>query len=644
MKLSLLGCLLTVSYCTLAQPTASKSGSNIPWSQRMVATIMTNNADSIAYVKEGKDARWEYEMGVLLEAVEQVWYRTADDRYFQYIQKNMDRYVNADGNIRTYKMDDYNIDFVTPGRALLLLAQQSLPGNAKYRKAADVLRKQLAQQPRTNEGGFWHKKRYPYQMWLDGLYMAEPFYAEYTRLYGDEKNFDDIVNQFVWMENHARDQKTGLLYHGWDESREQKWANKQTGKSPNFWSRSIGWYVMALVDALDYVPQSHPRRGELVAILQRVMPAIVKYQDAKSGCWYQVTDRPGDKGNYIEASGTSMFVYALAKGVRMGYLPASLAVPAQKGYAGILKNFITTDAQGQIHLEKTVLVSGLGGNPYRDGSYEYYLSEPLRQDDLKGVGPFIMASVEMEIAAERGIAKGKTVAVDNYFNHEFRKGVNGEQELFHYTWEDQMHSGFYWWGSIFRNLGAKTATISGAPTAASLKGADVYIIVDPDTPKETAKPNYVSETDINAIADWVQAGGTLVLMANDTSNCEHVNFNKLAARFGMQFLPKNRNMVQGTQWDQGTISIPASGQTIFPTTRTVYIKELAPLAIKAPAKAAVTDGGDVIIGVATVGKGRVFAVGDPWLYNEYVDGRRIPAKFQNFQAAKELAIWLVAGK
>ncbi|GAB2560527.1 hypothetical protein GCM10027085_59380 [Spirosoma aerophilum] len=619
----------------------------MPWSQRMAATIMTNNADSIAYVKEGKDARWEYEMGVILEAIEQVWYRTADDRYFQYIQKNMDRYVNANGDIRTYKMDDYNIDFVTPGRALLTLAQQSLPGSEKYRKAAETLRQQLVQQPRTNEGGFWHKKRYPYQMWLDGLYMAEPFYAEYTRVYGPtagtnrNNGFDDIANQFVWMENHARDAKTGLLHHGWDESREQKWANKQTGKSPNFWSRAMGWYAMALVDVLDHFPQSHPRRAELVAILQRTMPAIVKYQDPKSGCWYQVTDRIGDKGNYLEASGTGMFVYAIAKGVRMGYLPASMLAAARKGYEGMLKNFISTDEKGQIHLEKTVLVSGLGGTPYRDGSYEYYLSEPLRQDDLKGVGPFIMASVEMEIAAENATAKNKTVAVDNYFNHEFRKGVTGEQEPFHYTWEDRMHSGFFWWGTIFRNLGAKTATITGPPTAASLKGVDVYIIVDPDTQKETAKPNYVSETDISAIANWVQAGGTLVLMANDTSNCEHVQFNKLAAHFGMQFLPKNRNMVQGTQWDQGTISIHATDRTIFPNTRTVYIKELAPLAVTPPAKAAVTDSGDIIMGVARVGKGRVFAVGDPWLYNEYVDGRRIPAKFQNFQAAKDLATWLV---
>ncbi|WP_080057378.1 DUF4350 domain-containing protein [Spirosoma aerolatum] len=638
MKFSLFSCLVVVSQAVLAQ-----SGTTLPWSERMVTSIMASNPDSISYKRQDGTkgtAHWEYETGVLLEGVKQVWYRTADDRYVNYIQKNMDRYVKADGDIRTYKLDDYNLDFITPGRSLLLLYQQSLPGKEKYRKAADLLRKQLAEQPRTKEGGYWHKKRYPYQMWLDGLYMAEPFYAEYTALFGDAKHFDDVINEFVWMEKHARDPKTGLIYHGWDESREQKWANKETGNSPNFWSRAMGWYAMALVDVLDYVPQNHPRRGELIAILNRFMPSVVKFQDPKSGCWWQVTDRMGDKGNYLEASGSCMFVYALAKGVRMGYLPASLMAPARKGYEGILKQFITTDDKGLIHLEKTVVVGGLGGSPYRDGSYEYYLSEPIRQDDLKGVGPFIMASVEMEIAAENALGKGKTVAVDNYFNHEFRKGYTGEQEPFHYTWEDQQHSGFFWWGSIFRKLGAKTTTVTGAPTAASLKGVDVYIIVDPDTPKETSKPNYVSESDINAIATWVEAGGTLVLMANDTSNCEHKHFNQLAARFGMQLLPKNRNMVQGDKFEQGKISIPA-GNTVFPTTRTVYIKELSPLSVKAPAKAVVTDGGDVIMSVAKVGKGTVFAVGDPWLYNEYVDGRKIPAQYENFKAAKELASWLL---
>ncbi|WP_266366377.1 glycoside hydrolase family 88 protein [Tellurirhabdus rosea] len=617
----------------------AQSGSG-PYSQRMAASIMNTHKDSVAYAKEGKDARWEYETGVLFRGLEQVWYRTGDARYFDFIKKTMDRYVGNDGHIRTYKQEDFNIDHVTPGRALLMLYQQTLPNKEKYRKAADLLREQLAKQPRTKEGGFWHKKRYPYQMWLDGLYMGEPFYAEYSLLFNQPENFNDIINQFVWMEQHARDAKTGLLYHGWDESREQKWADKQTGKSPNFWSRAMGWYAMALVDVLDYIPQNHPRRGEVVAILQRIMPAVAKYQDPKEGLWYQVTDKIGGKGNYLEASGSAMFVYALAKGVRLGYLPSALMANAKRGYEGMLKNFISTDKDGYIHLEKTVSVSGLGGNPYRDGSYEYYLSEPIRQDDLKGVGPFIMASVEMEIAAEQAVGKGKKVAVDNYFNREFRKGFNGEQEPFHYTWEDRQHPGFYFWGGSFRDLGAQTVTVGSAPTAASLKGIDVYIIVDPDTPKETAKPNYVADADIKAITEYVKNGGVLVLMANDTSNCEHKNFNRLAAQFGMQFLPKNVNMVQGTQWEQGLVNIPANNP-IFKTTRAVYIKELAPVEVKAPAKAVVSEKGDVIMAVAKVGKGTVFAVGDPWLYNEYVDGRRIPARYENFKAGKELAKWLL---
>ncbi|MBO0947885.1 glycoside hydrolase family 88/105 protein [Fibrella forsythiae] len=612
----------------------------LPWSQRMTATIMATYPDSMV-AKGGRMAHWDYEMGLMMHAVEAVWTRTGNARYYNYMLKSMDQMVNEDGSIKNYEASKFNIDFIAPGRSLLLLSQLSLPRKEKYRKAADLLRRQLANQPRTKEGGFWHKQTYPNQMWLDGLYMAEPFYAEYTQLYDPTgKGFDDIINQFVWMEKHARDEKTGLLYHAWDESREQKWANPKTGTSPNFWSRSLGWYGMALADVLDYIPASHPRRGELLAILQRFMPAVLKFQDPVSGCWYQVTDRLGDKGNYLEASGTSMFVYTLAKGVRMGYLPASMMAAARKGYDGMLKNFTSTDAKGLVHLEKTVSVGGLGGNPYRDGSYDYYLSEKLRQDDLKGVGPFVLASLEMEAANERASLKPRTVAVDTYFNHEFRKGADGQQEPYHYTWEDRQHSGFWLWGNTFRDLGAKTVSVSGAPTAASLKHVDIYIIVDPDTPKETAKPNYISAADSKAIADWVKAGGVLVLMANDTSNCEHVHLNQLAAQFGMQFLPKNINMVKGDQFEQGRVDIPA-GSAIFPNTKSAYIKELAPINAKAPAKAVVSKAGDVIIATAKIGKGTVFAVGDPWLYTEYVDGRKIPATFENFNAGKDLAIWLL---
>jgi unsaturated rhamnogalacturonyl hydrolase len=524
-----------------------------------------------------------------------------------------------------------------------MLAQQSQPEKEKYKKAADLLWNQIENQPKTNEGGYWHKKRYPFQMWLDGLFMCEPFAAEYSKIFNKPEHFNDIAHQFALIEKHAVDAKTGLVYHGYDERKEQKWADKKTGLSPHFWSRAIGWYAMALVDVLDYFPENHPERANLIKYLQRLAPALVKYQDSKSGVWYQMTTQGTRKGNYFEASGSCMFVYTLAKGVRKGYLSQIYLTAAKKGYAGILKEFVEKEANGSISLNKTVSVGGLGGTPYRDGSYEYYLSEPIRKNDLKGVGPFIFASVEMEIAAENSLGKGKSVAVDNFFNHEFRKDLNGNQEAFHYTWEDRQHSGFWVWGQIFNELGAKTTTISAAPTAQNLKGVDVYIIVDPDTKKETVSPNFVQKPDIQAINNWVKAGGTLILMANDTSNCEIPHFNELAKAFGIEFTNKSRNMVQGTQWEQGRLDIPA-GNPVFKNTKTVYIKELVTLHVKTPAKAILKEGGDNIIATAKVGKGTVFVVGDPWLYNEYTDGRRIPVIYENFSAAKDLAKWALGVK
>jgi rhamnogalacturonyl hydrolase YesR len=229
--------------------------------------------------------------------------------------------------------------------------------------------------------------------------MAEPFYAAYSVLFGEQstvKAFDDIANQFIWTEQHTRDAKTGLLYHGWDESKQQRWANPVTGQSPEFWGRAMGWYAMALVDVLDYFPKNHPKRAALVAILQRLATAIQPFQDP-SGVWYQVVDKAGVKGNYPEASGSCMLVYAVAKGVRLGYLDKRFDAMSVKGFEGIIKNFIETDEQGLVHLTKTCSGAGLGGNPYRDGSYEYYIKEPLRIDDLKGVGPFIQASIEVEM-------------------------------------------------------------------------------------------------------------------------------------------------------------------------------------------------------------------------------------------------------
>jgi len=251
--------------------------------------------------------------------------------------------------------------------------------------------------PRTLEGGLWHKAIYPWQMWLDGLYMGQPFNAEYASTFKkDPKTFDDIINQFVWMEKNTRDEKTGLLYHAWDESKGMKWSNDVTGRSPHFWSRAMGWYAMALVEVPDFLPKDHAGHQTLKDIFVRLAEGIRKFQDPASAVWWQVTDSINSKGNYLESSSSGMFVYALAKGVRLGYLPASYLEIAKKGFDGMVKQFIETDTNGQVSLKNTCRGAGLGNNPYRSGSFQYYLSEPIVTNDAHGVGAFLMAANEME--------------------------------------------------------------------------------------------------------------------------------------------------------------------------------------------------------------------------------------------------------
>ncbi len=385
----------SVGLLLLTFVTAPISAQNEPWFRRVADSVMMRWKDYPG-AEPGRSQRWSYEQGVVLKGMEQVWRATNDSKYFNYIQRTIDAMVKDDGTIRTFALEDYNLDNILLGRILLLLYKTTKI--EKYRKAADLLREQLRTHPRTSEGGFWHKKIYPTQMWLDGLYMAEPFYAEYAAMFHEDSDFDDIAKQFILIERHTRDAKTGLLYHGWDESRKQRWADPNTGHSPNFWGRAMGWYAMALVDTLDYFPKTHPKRAGLIAILKRLAAAVAKYQDDQSGLWYEVLDRAGAKGNYLEASASSMFVYALAKGTHRNYLPASHMQVAEKGYRGILKQFVETRADGRVDFKGTVSVGGLGGNPYRDGSYEYYLSERVVTNDPKGIGAFLLAATEMETA------------------------------------------------------------------------------------------------------------------------------------------------------------------------------------------------------------------------------------------------------
>jgi len=363
-----------------------------PWSVRMTDSTM---ARFPALADE-----WNYQWGLVLKGIEQVWRATGDGKYFTYIQSNIDRFVQPDGTIRGYRLEEYNVDRLNTGKVLFNLYEKT--GDEKYKAALDLMRRQLDTHPRTNSGGFWHKQIYPYQMWLDGIYMADAFYAQYEHAFALRptsfalRPFDDIAHQIILVEQHTRDPQTGLLYHAWDESQQQRWANPETGCSAYFWGRAIGWYVMAIVDVLDFMPRDHSRRDEIIAILNRTIAALVRVQDADTGVWYQLLDQGTRAGNYLESSASCMFVYAIVKGVHNDYLPRELLPVAQRAYNGIIEQFVEVDCEGQVHLTKTCRGAGLGGTPYRDGSYEYYIGEPIVTDNHHGVGAFILASSEIE--------------------------------------------------------------------------------------------------------------------------------------------------------------------------------------------------------------------------------------------------------
>ncbi|WP_343706718.1 glycoside hydrolase family 88 protein [Flavobacterium sp.] len=388
--------IMTITSCKVTSQEPAKDiviGKNAKWSDKMALTLMKRHPESYM-IDDAKKPKWDYVHALVLHSIEELYKKNPDARYKNYVRSYVDQFVQPDGSITTYEFDKYNIDLVLPGRLLFDVYETSK--DEKYLKALQLIRKQLAEQPRTQSGGFWHKQIYPNQMWLDGLYMGEPFYAEYTAKFENGKSFDDIAKQFEVIQLKATDPKTGLLYHGWDESKQMPWANKETGNSPNFWSRSLGWYVMALVDVLDYMPKDHPKRKELIKYLNNASEAILKFQDSKSGLWYQVTDKGGQKDNYLEASGSAMFAYAYAKGVNKGYLPAKFKKAANKAFDGLTTVLIKkVDEDGGITLTNCCQVAGLGGNPYRDGSYEYYVNERKKDNDPKATGPFILAAIEL---------------------------------------------------------------------------------------------------------------------------------------------------------------------------------------------------------------------------------------------------------
>lgn len=386
-------CLQAMLACTCRHDRAYYTD----WAVRIADSEMEHNPQlwMADFVKKPK---WDYTQGLIAKAILQVYDVTGNPVYLDYVTEFADYFIDTLGTIKTYKLRDYNIDRVNGGIFLYDLSKY-VP-KPQYGMAIDTLRSQLATQPRVSEGGFWHKKIYPWQMWLDGLYMGSPFYARYASEHGQWDDFTDIANQFMVVDKHTCDPQTGLNYHAWDESKEQAWADKETGCSPHFWSRSIGWYLMAIVDVLDYMPADQPGRQQLIDILNRVCNGLLPFQDKETGMWCQVTNLPDREGNYLESSGTTMFCYAMAKGARMGYLPNSFLETACRTFDGLCEYSTQLNPDGTTSITRACAVAGLGGKPYRSGTFEYYISEPIRNDDPKVVGPFILAALELAKSAE----------------------------------------------------------------------------------------------------------------------------------------------------------------------------------------------------------------------------------------------------
>lgn len=381
--------VLLVIFFQTAAFAGGKTDKTKSWQGKMADAVMQRNPGLESY--NGAAPKYEYDLAFLASAIGKLG--TIDKKYADYSKAYIDYFVQPDGTINGHKMADYNIDRVRPGLNMIELYKQT--NDPKYKIAIETLVKQMEDQPRTNAGGFWHKKIYPYQMWLDGIYMASPFLTCYAKEFNQSQWFDEVTFQIKLIYEKTLDKNTGLLYHAWDESRKERWCNPETGQSKHFWSRAEGWYMMAIVDVLDYLPENHPDRAALITILNKVSEALLKVQDKKTGLWYQVLDMGGREGNYLEASGSAMFIYTFAKSAKKGYLNKKYLKIAEKSFDSMKINMIRTGEDGLPVLTNTCGACGLGGNPYREADYNYYVTEKQVENDQKGVAPFILAAIEL---------------------------------------------------------------------------------------------------------------------------------------------------------------------------------------------------------------------------------------------------------
>lgn len=394
--------LILLSIIALTTLSCNANNEQESWAVRMVESEIQRNPEAWQLDFQPK-LKWDYCHGLELRAMLYVARKYNREDILDYALSYADTMVNADGTIKKYKITDYSLDRINSGKYLFDV--YDLTGEERYKYALDLLRSQFENQPRNDDGTFWHKKIYPHQVWLDGIYMGSPYLVEYASRYesGEQQATDyaDAINQIIQAARLTYDAESGLFRHACDVSRQMFWCDSITGHSQHCWGRALGWYAMALVDNLEMIPTDSPQREQVVEIIQYLASQLQRYADKETGLWYQVMDRSGEAGNYLESSASCMFTYALYKGVRIGVLPSSYLTVADKAWNNILDRFIKVDENGLVSITEVCAVAGLGGKNNRPGDYNYYITEMKRDNDAKAVGPFILAALEVEMLLEK---------------------------------------------------------------------------------------------------------------------------------------------------------------------------------------------------------------------------------------------------
>jgi unsaturated rhamnogalacturonyl hydrolase len=597
-------CLLPF-IATILCTSVSAFSQSTQWSVEIANTIISHHPAD----KTGTPSAdgWDEETGRQLQGLEALWYDSAKGDYFRYGKSIVDQ--SLDSANRTAQVSDS----ASLGRQLLLMYRVTLA--PKYYNAAAEIRQQIAADCGVSLAQ-------PSGPQAKGLCTGLPFLAEYASVFQEPQDFAGITRGF----------------ERWNASAHS--LHKGAGQGvTSADSSSLASLSAALVDSLPYYPKQDPERPELIAMLKNIAAAVEQHQDRDTGLFDEAT---GSTHRPASPPAACLLVYALSKGARLGYLPEHITADAEHAWQGILKYAAKTDADGLVSLGPDLLP----GRPNAKPLNEQHSSPIGNRSDANvsaGLGSFLLASTEVDHAPTAGLARGQTVMLDAWYNSQQRKNAAGQMESFHYKWSDLSDSGYALLGHVFQNYGAATETLESAPTESNLAQANFYIIASPDIPIKNPNPNYMSDRDADEVAAWVKKGGVLILMENDPPNADVSHLNLLADHFGIHFDDVLHHHILGEQVDDGRIPVAAEGP-LFHHPHTLYMKDTCAISLSGTAVALLRDRGDVVMAAAKYGRGTVFAAVDPWLYNEYTDGRKKPLiydQFDNFAGGQELVQWLL---